>query len=51
MSGRGRQILLAPGVEPLATVRAWPSWLSGGLGMIAGKTLFSLLLVLGELIC
>lgn len=40
MSGRGRQILLAPGVEPLATVRSWPSWLSGGLGMIAGETLF-----------
>lgn len=40
MSGRGRQILLAPGIEPIATVRAWPSWISGGLGMIAGKVDF-----------
>jgi len=42
MSGRGRQILLAAGAEPLATVRSWPSWLSGGLGAIAGKMPFAL---------
>ena len=41
MSGRGRQILLAPGIEPIATVRAWPSWVSGGLAMIAGKMLWT----------
>jgi len=41
LSGRGRQIILAPGAEPLATVRAWPSWLSVGLGTIAGKILHS----------
>lgn len=37
LSGRGRQIVLAPGVELISTVRAWPSWLSGGLGMIGGE--------------
>jgi all-trans-retinol dehydrogenase (NAD+) len=37
LSGRGRQIVLAPGVELIATIRAWPSWLSGGLGAIAGE--------------
>jgi hypothetical protein len=42
LSGRGRQILLAPGVELIATVRAWPSWISGGLGAVAGKTYFAI---------
>ena len=55
MSGRGRQIILASGAEPLATVRAWPSWVSGGLGAVAGKSFLLLLdclaLALGELIC
>lgn len=37
LSGRGRQIVLALGVELVSTVRAWPSWLSGGLGMIGGE--------------
>jgi short-subunit dehydrogenase len=41
LSGRGRQIILAPGAEPLTTVRAWPSWLSVGLGSLAGKNLVS----------
>ena len=45
LSGRGRQIILAPGAEPIATVRAWPSWISGGLGAVAGKISFYFLLL------
>lgn len=37
MSGRGRQLLIAGGWEPIATIRSWPSWLSGGIAAIAGK--------------
>ncbi|KAF2716479.1 NAD(P)-binding protein [Polychaeton citri CBS 116435] len=34
LSGRGRQIILGGGVGWIASIRAWPSWLSGGLALV-----------------
>lgn len=36
LSGRGRQLILAPGVEFLSTMRSWPSWFVRGLNAISG---------------
>lgn len=36
LSGRGRQLILAPGISAVATIRSWPSWLSGGLNALSG---------------
>jgi len=36
LSGRGRQLILAPGVEFLATMRSWPSWFTRGLNAVTG---------------
>jgi len=36
LSGRGRQLILAPGVGFLSTMRSWPSWFTGGLRAISG---------------
>ena len=36
LTGRGRQLILAPGVEFLSTMRSWPSWFVRGLNAISG---------------
>jgi short-subunit dehydrogenase len=36
LSGRGRQLILAPGVEFLSTMRSWPSWFVRALNGITG---------------
>lgn len=37
LSGRGKQIILGGGVGWIAGIRAWPSWLSGGLTILGGR--------------
>jgi all-trans-retinol dehydrogenase (NAD+) len=36
LSGRGRQLILAPGVEFLSTMRSWPSWFTRALNGLTG---------------
>lgn len=36
LSGRSKQIVLGGGIGWIAGIRAWPSWLSGGLAAIEG---------------
>jgi all-trans-retinol dehydrogenase (NAD+) len=36
ISGRGDQLILAAGFGFLSTLRAWPSWLSGGIAALTG---------------
>jgi all-trans-retinol dehydrogenase (NAD+) len=37
LSGRGKQILLSGGLGWIVSIRAWPSWLSGLLGLVESE--------------
>jgi short-subunit dehydrogenase len=36
LSGRGNQLLLAPGIEFLNTMRSWPTWLTVAVNVLTG---------------